>query len=158
MPDASDTEAASRSDTTERGPTVADSLRDSGRSLAELMQYLGHLISAKLDQLKLSVRTLVLYAILGILGIVVAATVLAVSIVLLLTGIAHGLGVALNGREWLGDLIVGIAVVAAIGLTATFFLSKFKTASRLRTERKYEDRRQQQREQFGHDVADRGVH
>jgi hypothetical protein len=159
MPDASDTESASRSrTTTDGGPTVADSLRDSGRSIAEITHYIGHLICARLDQLKLSIRTLVLYAILGVLGIIVAATVLAVAVVLLFTGIAHGLGAALGGRDWLGDLIVGFVVLGAIALSATLLFSKFKTASRRRTMRKYEERRKQQREQFGHDVADRAVH
>lgn len=137
---------------------MADAVRESGRSLAELAQYIGYLVSTKVDQLKLSVRTLILYAVLGILGAVVAATVMIVSVVLLFTGAADGLGALLGGRDWLGDLIVGVVVLGAIALTFTTLLGKFKTASRRRTMRKYEERRKQQREQFGHDVAERAGH
>jgi uncharacterized membrane protein len=156
MVDASGTESATGSRRTATDPpSVADAIRESGRSVAELLHYVAYLLSAKLDQIKLSIQTLILYAVLGVLAVVAAATVLIVSVVLLFTGIAHGLGSAMGGRDWLGDLIVSLIVLGGIAISLSFLLTKFKTASRRRTIGKYEDRRRQQREQFGRDVAGR---
>jgi hypothetical protein len=133
-----------------QGPSVADAVRQSGRSIAELAKYAGDLVSAKLDQLKLSIRTLILYAVLGVLGLFAAATIVIVSVVLLLVGAAHGLGAALGDREWLGDLILSVVILGAIAISLTLGLNKFKTASRRRTMRKYEDRRKQHGERVGY--------
>jgi hypothetical protein len=122
-------------------PTIADGIRESGRSIADLLQYIGLLITAKLDQLKLSIRALILYAALGVVGIIAAVAVVVVSVVLLLVGAAHGLGAALGGRDWLGDLIVSILILGAAGFSLSSVVGKFKTASRRRTMRKYEQRR-----------------
>jgi hypothetical protein len=163
MPDASEAESASKSyapppPRSAEGPSVADAVRESGRTLAELAQYAGYLFSAKVDQVKLTARTLILYTVLGVLAAAAAATVMIVAVVMLFIGAADGLGALLGGRNWLGDLIVGVVVLGAIALTFSTLLSKFNTASRRRTMRKYEERRKQQREQFGHDVAERAGH
>ncbi len=157
MPDAPEAESASRSHDTAgpAHPSVADAVRESGRSFAELAQYIGYLVSAKIDQLKLTARSIVIYAVLVVLAAVGAATVLVVAVVLLFIGAADGLGTLLGGRNWLGDLIVGVVVLGAIALTFQAFLGKFNTASRRRTMGKYAERRKQQREQFGRDVAER---
>jgi hypothetical protein len=164
MPDARNAQSAAGSTTagsdraTRERPTVAEALRDSGRSFAEIAQYAGYFIAAKIDQIKLSVRSLILYALLGVLGAVAAAAVLIVAVVLLLMGIADGIGYALGGRVWLGDLIVGLVVIGAVAGGLGIFVGKFNAAARLRTVQKYEDRLRQQRDQFGHDIGQRQSH
>jgi hypothetical protein len=130
-------------------PTVADALRDGVRSIAELIQHAGNLLSAKLDLLKLSIRRAILYTILGMIAGFAAAAIVVVCIVLLFVGAAHGLGAALGGREWLGDLIVSAAVLGTVGVSLMMFLRRFNAASRRGTVRKYERRRTEQRERFG---------
>ncbi len=139
---------------THSSPSFAESLQAVVQSLAELTEYAAHFLAAKLDQLKLSVRSAIIYAILGILGVLAVASVLVVSVVLLMLGIAHGLGAALGGRDWLGDLIVGVAVVFAVVISAKITLHKITAASRRRTVQKYEQRRAQQAEHFGRSAND----
>ena len=127
-------------------PGMADAVRESLRSFGDLAEAVGHLLSAKIDQFKLSVRTLIIYAVLGVIGVFAGVTILVVAVVFLFIGAAHGLGAVLGGREWLGDLIVSLIVLGAALITLTFGLNKFKTASRRRTMRKYEDRRKGQQE------------
>jgi uncharacterized membrane protein len=152
MVDAPETEDPARAATDTR---FTDALRDSALSAAEIAQYAGHLLATRIDQFKLSIRTLILYAVLGVLGLVAAVSVLAACVVLLFVGAAHGVGTALGGREWLGDLLVSVVVLGAIALGLKVGLGRFKMASRRGTVRKYENRRKQQRERFGHDVAER---
>jgi hypothetical protein len=155
MPDASEKPASARRDGIDPSPPgIADALRESSRSLAELMQYVSYLVSTKLDQLKLSIRMLLLYAVLAVVGAVAAASVLVVSVVLLLIGLGHGLGSVLGGRDWLGDVIISLIVLCVTAFSLSWMLSKFKTASRRRTMRKYEERRKQQGEWFGHDFTE----
>jgi len=150
MLDTPETESAADDKwTTAQGPSMADAVRESIRSLAELVEYAGYLLSTKIDQLKLSIRTLVLYAALLVMGGVAVAAVLVVSVVLLFVGAAHGVGAALDGRDWLGDLIVSVVMLGAAAVWLMLVLNKFKTASRRRTVRKYEERRKQQHERFG---------
>lgn len=152
MLDAPETEDATRPEPDTR---FRDGLRDSAASIAEIAQYAGHLLATKIDQLKLSIQKLILYAVLGVMGLVAAVSILAASVVLLFVGAAHGVGAALGGRDWLGDLIVSLVVLGAIGLLLTVGLNRFRLASRRGMVRKYENRRKEQRERFGHDAAQR---
>jgi hypothetical protein len=138
-------------------PSVAESLQQGGRSLLEAASYLEHLIVAYLDQIKLSLRTAFLYALLGVLAALAAGAVLVVSVVLLLAGIANGLGEALGGRAWAGDLIVGVAVLGGVSLAIAIALGRMKSAMRRRTKLKYEERLKQQRERFGRDASGRPI-
>jgi uncharacterized membrane protein len=120
----------------------------------ELGAYANHYVSAKLDAVKLSLRNAVILSVAGVLAGVLGAAVLATAVVLLLTGIAHGLGAAMGGRNWLGELIVGAVVIAVFAAVVRYALGRLKAAVRREMVRKYEAARQQQRSRFGHDVAD----
>ena len=61
-------------------------------------QYIGYFLSAKIDQLKLGVRTLILYAVLGILGAAAAATILVVAVVIAAKAAAEAAGNAAGPR------------------------------------------------------------
>jgi len=149
MIDAPESETEAGSKWASRGPSIADAIRESAKSIAELAQSSGDLLSAKLDQLRLSLHTLVLYAALSVIGVIAAAAAVVVSVVLLFVGASDAIGAALGGRDWIGDLIVGAVALAIAGTSVTWMVNKFMTASRRRTVRKYENRRKQQRERFG---------
>ena len=135
--------------------TAADALRDGLRALQQTLSYVRLLISAKLDQAKLSAMMICLYAVLGVFGAAAGVAVVVTSVVLLLVGVAHGIGALLGGRDWLGDVIVGFVLLAGLTLSITSFLERFVVASRKRTKQKYEAKHSRQRQEFGHDVTDR---
>jgi hypothetical protein len=133
---------------------ASEAVRAIPRYLSELAEYAGHFVGAKLDLVKLSVRNLFLVAFVWLLGGLTAVAVIGTSVVLLMIGIARGLGVLFGGREWLGDLVVGLVVTGGFGAFVLFVFAKLKVFARLKTVRKYEAAREQQRQRFGRDVAD----
>ena len=145
----------STTDRTVETESAGDAIRDGIRAAQELLAYVRLLISATLDRWKLSALMLVLYAALGVFAAAAGVAIVTTSVVLLLVGAAHGLGAALGGREWLGDLIVGFILLAVLTLGITSFLERFMVASRKRTHQKYEAKHQHERQEFGHDVNDR---
>ena len=124
---------------------------------AELKSYASYFVSAKIDGIKATGKKISIYAALGVVGLFVAIGILFSAAFLLLAGIANGLG-ALFGHVWLGQLVVGFVVLAAVGVTAWIAMKKMTSASRKQTEQKYASKRNQQRAEFGHDVHDRARH
>ena len=123
--------------------------------IAELRSYALHYLNARIDGIKLSVRSAVIYAILGVVGLLVVAGVLVTAVALLLVGIAHALGALLGNRLWLGDIIVGVLLLGTAALAVYVPLKRMSKASRLKTEQKYEGKRIQQRVQHGRDASER---
>jgi uncharacterized membrane protein len=123
--------------------------------LAQVRAFADHFFQAKLDALKLTIRQLVLFAALGLVGVIALAAVAVMMVVFLFQGIAGGFGELFGGRLWLGDLVtLGIfaLVLTAVGSIA---LAAMRNASRRRTVEKYESRQSQQRVSFGTDIHDR---
>src|SRR5258706_11965895 len=104
--DRDDTANTATSDEPAEPQSVADAFRDSARHLGEVKEYAGHYLSAKIDALKLSVRSLVFYSVLIVMSMMVGVAVVATGVVLLFIGIARGIGTMLGGMYWLGDVIV----------------------------------------------------
>lgn len=133
--------------------SAADALRDSLRSAREAVGYVRLLVATTLDKWKLSALTLGLYLVLGVFAACAGVAVVVTAVVLLLVGGAHGIGAALGGREWLGDLIVGFVLLAALTLGVTSFLDRIIAGSRRRTVKKYETKQNRRRQNFGRDAA-----
>jgi hypothetical protein len=123
--------------------------------LAELREYAAYFIAAKMDGIKIGLRNAGIYAALGVLGAIAGASFIVVAATLLLIGCAHGLGALFGGRDWLGDLIVGVVVLAAVAIGAVLGLKMITGTSRKKTVEKYETRQHQQRRSYGHDVKQR---
>jgi hypothetical protein len=140
----------------------ADAFKELGSHLGELKEYATYYVAAKADGMKASVRNAGLYAVLGIMGLMIGGATVVTATVLLLTGIAHAIGQIFRydplvppDRTWIGEITVGLVILLAIGVGAMLFMKKFTAASRERTVKKYESRQQQQRVQYGHDVHER---
>jgi hypothetical protein len=135
----------------------ADAIRDAMAKLTELREFAAYYVAAKVDAIKLTARRIGILIALGLMGAVVGATVLIVSVVLLLEGIAGAFGAIFPSHAWLGDLITAVIFLAipVIGvLVGMRILTKtFKTS----TVQKYERRQSQQRQQFGRDVRDQAT-
>lgn len=124
----------------------------------ELVAYLSHFLSAQVDTLKLSGRQILLWAAIVSLGGVVAVSALAMSVGLLLTGLATGMGLAVGGAMWLGQVIVGLGLLVSFGIVTLIGWSRIQNRSRTQKVQDYAERQQQQRLQFGRSVADRAGH
>jgi hypothetical protein len=122
------------------------------KDAAQFLAYAGHYTSARLDRMLLSARDgAITGLILAGLGILVLATAI-VCVVLLLEGFAGGLGVALNGALWGGQLIVGGGILLLIGLTVLIVLAVVNAKLRHARIEKYEKLKRNERARFGHDV------
>jgi hypothetical protein len=125
------------------------------RDLDELKEYAGLYVSAKADGVKRTVRNIGLYAALGLLGAIAGGAIVATAAGLLVVGLAEALGNLFGGRYWLGDLVTGVVVLGAVAGGAYFMMNKLTGTWRSQTLKKYEQRKQDQRERFGHDVSSR---
>jgi hypothetical protein len=136
-------------------PSAAEALHLLQQQFGELRAYFSHFANAKIDELKSSGRHIALWIIMGCVGAVALITMIMVAVVLLLTGLATGLGMALGNTLWLGQVMVGLGLLILCALVA--LLGCRRVHSRARTERvqDYAERQLRQRAQFGHSVADR---
>jgi len=126
-----------------------------GRYFSELKEYAAYFASAKWDGVKLSLRQVVIHATLGLLVGCVAGAILVMSVVLLLDGIAGGLGVLFGGRPWLGNLVVGAVLLGLLAGGMMLGMKRVASKSKQKTVEKYESRKRRQRNEYGHDVRQR---
>jgi hypothetical protein len=155
--DQSDATGASRAQGAPASQTPpGESIRAAGLYLAELKTYLGHYLTAKSDAFKLSFKRAAIFAGLGLVALVVAGGLLITAAALLLIGVASAIGALFEpDRPWVGQLIVGGVVLFGAAGATWFMLGKITARSREMTVTKYELKHNQQRAQFGHDVAER---
>jgi Putative Actinobacterial Holin-X, holin superfamily III len=154
--DSASEQSSARPQSGHDGPRAAPAtaFRAASDRFAELKSYAGDYLSARIDLAKLSIRRLIMMAALGVLALVAAGGLLLTAVVLLLVGIAHGIGNAFTpAKPWLGDLIVSVAVLAGTTLAVVLGVRKITGASRSKTVTKYESRHEQQRGKFGRDVT-----
>ena len=141
----------------EQEPSPAEALHRLQEQMGELQTYLAHFISAKIDSLMLPMRQLGVWAVLGVMGLIVLAGLTVAAIVLLLTGAATGLGLLFNGHLWLGQIVVGGGVLALLSLSIFIGVRSWQRRSRQQKVQQYAKRQIQQRTAFGHSVADRAT-
>ena len=133
-------------------PVGPDAAKHALEQLGELREYVGYLVSAKLDSMKLSLRRMMIFAALGIVGGIAGIVAICLAVTQVLYGIGDGLGLLFGEHYWAGHLLTGALVLAAIGITIVIMMRKIMSASRESTLRKYESRKAHQKVQFGRDV------
>ncbi len=122
-----------------------ETARTLGTHFKELAEYISHYWTAKADAMKLSVRNAILYAALGIIGLFAVIAFAATTIVLLCVGLAHGLGVLIGERYWLGDIVLAVAFLGAMAIGIRIAVDKVTKTSKSATVGKYEQRERAQR-------------
>ena len=137
------------------GHHPAEAFREAMGKVAELKEFASYYVSAKLDAFKVTGRNLGVYAALGIVGLIAGGTIISTAAVLLLVGIAWGVGKLLWGQLWLGALIVGLLVLGGLAGGIILFMKKLTNTSRKRVVEKYENRQRDQRIIYGEDVRGR---
>ena len=135
-----------------------EGLRDAFDQVNELKAYAAQYIAAKVDSLKLTARKAVVFAALGVLGLIVLTAVLVTAVVFAISGLAQALTMLLKGRAWAGNLIAGSVVLGGIALGAVIVVVRIFSKSRQATVKRHEQRLQHQREQLGgHDAGQRSA-
>ena len=124
----------------------------------ELYAYVSHFIQAQLDLLKVSGRQAALWAVIGILGAIVAVSALVMAVILFLTGLSSGVGAAVGGVLWLGQLIVGLGLLILFVIVVLIGKSRIQGRAYTQRVQDYAERQQQQHLQFGRSAADRANH
>jgi hypothetical protein len=132
-----------------------EALKDIGTRISELGEYVSYFLAAKVDGIKVSLRNVGIMAGLGVVGLIAGGAFLATLMVLLLRGIAYGLGDLLWDKWWLGELITAVLFLGAIGIGVMIGMKKLTKSSRERTAKKYAARQQTERVKFGTDVCER---
>src|SRR5438876_12442548 len=84
----------------------------------EVAAYLGHYFSARADLAKLKLRQIIIYAALGVVGLIALTALIATVVVMLCSGLAGWIAAGLNDRGWAGNLIVGGGLIIVLA-TAT---------------------------------------
>lgn len=125
-----------------------------GQRLGEAWLFLQYYIQTRLDLIKLSIRRLVLMAVLGVVGLLAGGAMVVAAGVLVVVGVAHLIGY-FTGYYWLGDLITGAALLAGVAVVAYLAIGWVTRTSRTATVSEYERRLRQQREHYGTDVHER---
>lgn len=133
---------------------------DAAKRLRELKEYAAYWVAAKLDTYKGAAVKVGIYAALGVATLVVGCTMLSVAVILLLGGIAHGLGGLAQhlfglGWYWLGPFLVGLVLLGGAAAGLIVGLKWFARTTKAQLVAKYEDRKRQQRIEYGVDVKQR---
>jgi len=132
--------------------SAADLFAPLSAHLHELKEYASYYFATRADLVRVKVRKLVVYAVLGIIAGITAVTSLIVAVVLVLLGIAGGLGELIAHRPWAGSLVTGSVLLAIAFGSLKLIAPQWFATSRRKVKEKYDRRRQTQRERFGHDV------
>lgn len=126
-----------------------------GERLGEIREFAGYYVDTKTDAVKVKLTTYGIYAGLGVVGGIVGVAALATAGVLIVRGMAEGLGAAF-GHQWLGDLVTGLGLVLLLAVGGLVTLKILTASFKRKMVAKYEQRRQDQRSRFGTDVHQRG--
>jgi hypothetical protein len=136
---------------------AVDAVARISHGIGELKEYMGYYAAAKMDFIKSSLRNVGLLAGIGVVGLIAGGAILATAAVLLVAGIAQGLGILFGYRMWLGNLVTGLFILGTLGAGVWIVMSKLKNSWRNATWKKYEERKRDQRKNYGHDVHQRAA-
>jgi hypothetical protein len=139
--------------TTETEPP-GQAFGESMRLLAELRAYVSYYISSRIDQLRLTIRSFVLWAAFLVIGLIAAGAVVVMAVVQVLGGIAGGIAQLAPSHPWIGSLITGIVMLGVVFFAVRWSVGFIRRASHAAIVAKYEAIKREQRQQFGRSVDD----
>lgn len=93
-------------------PTPSRAFGEAINRFAELRDYVAYFLAAKLDAIRLTVRNIAVLAVIGVIGLVAVAALIVTSVVMILNGIAGGLGLLMG--QWGANLLTGGVVLIAL--------------------------------------------
>ncbi len=116
-----------------RVPDPATAFHRLGIEISDAKSHLGDYVHAKIDGLKATVRNAVLLAGLCVVMLLIAIAVLVVGAAMLVIGAAGAISAIFNASPWLGQLIVGGALLAAVVTGGALFYTRINRARRDQT-------------------------
>lgn len=134
-------------------PDPAKLLADAKAAFAEFREYAGYLVSLKLDSGKLMVKKLGLFAVLGLAGLAIASAMLATGAALLMIGLAGLIGYIFDSF-FLGATILGVLLFVLLGIGGWLGYRMVTTGAMKSLRKKYAERRERQKQMFGHDIRE----
>jgi hypothetical protein len=142
---------------TDGGPPTGDTgPKPSGSTVRKVLEGIAEVFAARKDAARLKLRRVLVLAALGVVAALAFVTLVSAALVILLLGLAQGLGEMLGGRAWLGQVIAGAGVLVLVTAAIAVGLAALRRASFRRTVARYELRQARQRAAFGRDASARG--
>ena len=140
----------------EAGASPAEHFKQAMSRIGELKEFASYYLGAKVDGIKVSLRNVGVYAALGIVGLIAISAVVTTAVVLLLVGLALGIGKIFDpDQPWVGGVVVGLLVLGGLAGGIIFGMKWLTNTSRRKLVQKYENRQREQRINFGEDVRGR---
>src|SRR5688572_2394549 len=138
------TDPGSQRDNGEGSPSPIDAPPSAAQHLGDAQAYASTLRAAKADARKPPTRRWALAIAMGIIAAITGAAMLITAAVLLINGLATGIGRIFDpDKVWLGQLIVGLLFVVGANVAVFLMIRKMMRASRDQTVQKYESRHNQ---------------
>jgi hypothetical protein len=147
--DAPDAGANSASDADSERERAIEAAVRAGVAAAEIADHVGTLVRVRADRAELRVRrSLARLAAAILLGAGLVAGIAAAG-VHVVSGVSGGVAAVFGGRAWLGDLLGGALVLAAIGLAVRLGAKRRARRDLAGKEAEYEERRRRRERRFG---------
>jgi hypothetical protein len=114
--------------------------------LAEIRVQAQTYLEARKDAVTVAIRERAYRSLLGVIGLLVLATVIVASTVMLISGLSELVSTIAGGRAWVGNLVIGAGSLLAIAGAVALLVARTRRTSRSRTIQKYENRHDAQRQ------------
>ena len=122
------------SNNVERGPAAAERLVEEFGDLGSAIRLL---VAARYDQFRLTLRRVVLLAILAMVAVCGLAALAASACVLLVVGIAGAISQWTGAAPWVGQLLTAVGLIAGGGLIGFVLLRLWQQSSLRKTLKRY---------------------
>jgi hypothetical protein len=133
-------------------PTGPEALAEALRHVAEAREYFVHLLTAEIERFKLRLRKVAVWAVVGLIAIVLLLALLAAAVGLLLFGLAELVGSLLGGYVWLGAVVVGGGMLLIGILAAAWGLWAWQASANDAVRQRFAARKRRQQDRFGKSV------
>ncbi|HZZ27372.1 MAG TPA: hypothetical protein VFE46_05130 [Pirellulales bacterium] len=137
-------------------PTGPDALAQAFEHVAEAREYFTHFLAAEIERFKLRVRRVVIWAIAGLMGLVLLLALLVAAAGLLLRGLADFVGSLLGGHSWLGAVVVGGGLLLVGALAVAWGLWAWQASAFDAVRQRFAARKRRQQGRFGKSIDSAG--
>jgi hypothetical protein len=133
-------------------PTGPDALDEAIRHAAEAREYFTYWLAAEAGRLKLRLRRIAMWAIVGLAGLAILLAIVMTAAGLLLVGVAEFIGGLLGERLWLGAIITGGGLLLIAALAIALGLWSWQKSSFEAVRHRFAARRRRQQAKFGRSI------
>jgi hypothetical protein len=139
-------------------PTGPDALNEALRHAAEAREYFIYWLAAEADRLKLRLRRVAMWAMVGLVGLAILVAVIMTATGLLLVGVAEFIAGLLRDQLWLGAIITGGGLLLVAALAIALGLWSWQRSAFESVRHRFAARRRLQRAKFGRSIEPTDEH